>query len=564
MATERVSSPLFYDSATDGGLSTNLNDYVVDGTNYRVDSRPVAGVQTSTKYIYDFVKNATAPAVKVTAFSDLYYNRIWIIPQRTDFGNMPSDQTINIFVWNAYFTSKNLTAITPVNLDGTELTGAMPPKTFNALEYENYSLKVSLAGSPVFDGYYEWTFTGEAPARTYAKGRRVVVFPFKVNTGGGVKETFKWVTTVTPNYRVKEQRRRLRKNPRRKLEYNHSFFTANERQLFRALLFGWQMRTFAVPIWLDRSKLTAQLNAGATSLSINTQYKDYDNGGLIVFWRSYNDFELCPVTEVDSNSVTFQTLQRTWPVGTQVMPARLATLSPEVTSAMHKRNFETVTLLWQIQNIEVSTNRIANASYDTYKGYPVFAQGNDWGDAIEVTSKIEEQVFDGLIGAYNIMPKTNAPVSTTPYNLLLTNRQKIAEFIGFIHARAGRQNPVWLPSYQDDFTVQALVGSSATTIDVDPTGYSLYYQTHVARRDICIIRPNGQRYYRRITGVAGTSNKDTISIDSPLGFTIAPGDGTRVCFLYLCRLGQDNLELNWLTDDKATSAFTFEDLIFTP
>lgn len=544
------------------GSSTNVDNYAVDATRVGVMQSLAGGALTNNLPISLITANRTG--VRSTCYVDLFYNRIWVIPGLSDFGNLLGNQTISIEVWNSYFVDKELLDVTEVGLDETTLVGDIA-RTFAALESYTYELTVPLAGNPAFEGYYEWNFEDTEYPRSYAKGKRVVTFPFRVNTAGGIKEVLQWVTSVTQRKRATEQRRRLRKNPRRKLEYTHTFFNEIERQTFRAAMFGWQMRTFALPIWLDRSRLSSNLAAGSTSLTIPTQYLDYDAGGFLLFWQDARNVETVQITGVTSTELTFSPTQKIWAAGTQVMPARLATVSTELQSELHKRNFETATLLWQIQNTEVSTNRIANASYDTYKGYPVYKTKNDFSESVNSTYRLKEQILDALIGSYSLMPETNGHQVTTPFKVLLTSRQAIAEFLGFLNSRAGRFTAVWIPSYQDDFTVIDTIDPTATTFSIEPCGYSTFYAVHPARRDVCFIKPDGSMYYRRITGATAPDNtSEVISIDSSLGFTVTPGDGTRISFLTLCRLDQDNIELNWLTDNKMSVGFGFTDLPTTP
>jgi hypothetical protein len=533
MGVALLSSSIGYNSVAVLGLSTDLDNYAVDYTREFLKSSPHAGAVTF-KDIITPVKFTTA-GVRETAYSDLFYNRIWVIPARNDLGNMIGRRVITVEVWNSYTTSKTLAGVSSVGLDNTAIAGPLSG-VFNAYQERIYSITVEVTGNPVLEGYYEWDFTSEQ-VRSAITARRVTVFPFRVNTAGGIKERLQWLTTVTDKKRGREQRRKLRANPRRKIEYNHTFFDQNERQRFRALMFGWQGRVFGLPIWLDRQKLAAQLNAGATSITVDTVYRDYDSGSNLILWNGYGSYEVVAIDSVSAGSVALGApTQNTWPVGTYVMPLRLATLSPELSSAMHKRNFETATLLWQIANQEVSTNRIANASYDTYKGYPVYAQGNDWSNELTVGFKAKEQIFDTLVGAYNIMAETTGNVSTVPYSVFLSSRQKIAEFFGFLKDRAGRFSAVWLPSFQDDFTLQATIGPSDTTVLVTANGYSSLFALHEARRDVCFIRSSGQRTTGALSALPIT--KDTLTLDSALGFTLTPGDGTRICFLTLCRLDQ--------------------------
>src|SRR6185369_3600732 len=70
---------------------------------------------------------------------------------------------------------------------------------------------------------------------------------------------------------------------------------------------------------------------------------------------------------------------------------------------------------------------------------------------------------------------TGSP-QTFPVRLLLTTRTQLSDFYGWLDARQGKQNPLWVSSKEKDLVPI----SAAGTLTVYATGFSL----HHARRDV--------------------------------------------------------------------------------
>ena len=97
-------------------------------------------------------------------------------------------------------------------------------------------------------------------------GKRVVPFTWLPDWHNSVNDSYEWVTDVLTSYDGSEQRRGVRKYPRRTIEFS-PFAAADDRRNFESTLFGWGSKTFAVPVWQDQRSLASSLSSGSTSIS---------------------------------------------------------------------------------------------------------------------------------------------------------------------------------------------------------------------------------------------------------------------------------------------------------
>ncbi len=126
----------------------------------------------------------------------------------------------------------------------------------------------------------------------------------------------------------------------------------------------------------------------------------------------------------------------------------------------------------------------------------------------------------------------------------MRGRKERADFRALLYLLKGRQGEIWLPSYQRDLSLAALVAPAATTMDIETTGYTLYLVGQLNRKDIRIELKNGTVLYRRITGSTTVdANTERLSIDSALGVQVAPAQVRRISYMALSRLNSDSIDI---------------------
>jgi hypothetical protein len=140
--------------------------------------------------------------------------------------------------------------------------------------------------------------------------------------------------------------------------------------------------------------------------------------------------------------------------------------------------------------------------------------------------------------------------------LWLKGRDVISSFLGWFENRAGRLNPLWVPTMRKDFNLVSMAGS---TITVSESDYEDDYNVDDHRRDICLIQLDGTLIFRRVNSVAPSGSNEVLTVDSSVA---AYASTTRkICFLRKCRLEADELELVWHTTDLVRVVFQFRELL---
>lgn len=496
----------------------------------------------------------TLPGTRLQAFAGDFYDRIHITTRLLDLGNMISDQTSQITIWNAYRRAWSLTSVLSVNAEGITVGGQpAPPLQYNPLQERIYTVSISTDGPAQIDATLSWVFSNGEVVALDIVGQRIVLWNWRPDWTQGMVERLQWYTDVLQAGRGEEQRRALRLNPRQYLEFGATI-DGNDRQMMESILWNWGARSWAVPLWYDGQQLAATLAIGATSIPLNPASRGYQVGELVVLTNGTPSvYEVVEVGSLSSSIGLSRPTQQTWPAGTMVYPARPAII--ENVAQLGRFTAQVVSLRLQWRMLEPTT--WAAAATPTYRSLPVFELKPNWVEDPLQDFERSVTVLDAGVGLTTTTDRAEMPLTTQRMRFSHTGKAAIDTWKQRLWALRGKQGAIWVPTWSDDLTVVAQIGDAALNIDVRWMGYTKYLQMDPGRRDIRIQLNNGTIYYRRITGAIEVSpTVERLSIDSALGATVNVSDIALVCFMALSRSDSDAHEIAYFQGDVADTVFS--------
>lgn len=554
-------------------INTRSKSFAFDGDEAKILTELVITTGVSTTNI-DF-DEVTRSGIKWDTYSDIFYNRIWIIPSSIDLTGAPSNFTTTVSVWNSYFVQKTMTAVTPNNITGINFSPTVP-HTFRALEIQSYNLALTNSVPATVNGNYQFTFSDAEDPYLLISGVLSVAFPFLHNWDDNpVIERISYLTNVIEAKSGKEQRVRLRKYPRRQIEFKTLIADSNDynrnaiqRQVFHNQMMFGRSKTWLAPMCHDYDFLTYDLASGSSVINTPTLYRDYTDNGYVLLYKSFDYYEVVRIDALSSGSFTILSpTTKDFSSGTRVCPLRQAVFSGDTSSGeIIVYEAETHDLVWDILVQEYGQERITPYSpVYTYRGYDVYLQTSDFdsGNTMEIYSP--QRRLDNNTGIFGIDSRFALTKERTTLNLTLRNKQKISEFFGFLDYRAGKLVPMWVPTFSEDVQIAQAGGSGDTTIKIKNIGYSLYIKQANVRKDLMFIKTDGSPVFRRILGSQDNGDgTETITIDSPLGFDFTSTSFNYISFLRFSRLDDDTAELSYITTDIAQTNLKIVDLFEVP
>lgn len=476
-----------------------------------------------------------------------WYHRIHLIPKLLAFGDMATPQQGAVTVWNAYLVDKVLASITEVDTGGVVLSEpVVTPGVVKPLRLLSYTLDSSLDGPSILDATYTWNFEGDSSAVLSVTGRRIIAWPFVPDWASGVLERLAWLTNILRSPTLVEQRRALRLSPRRELEARFLVHDA-DRQFFDMSIWGWGARTWALPLFHDVQLLVTAADAGEFFIACSTSDREFASDTLALLrGATPRDVE---VVEVDSVTPTGVNLKRpliqNWPAGTRLYPARPAVLAdmPQLT-----RITDRACVAPAVFKTEPRNDFTGTAPTLLYRGWPVFVSPPE--ESEDLTAGMQRLLLelDNQTGVVARKDLSGRVMTAQSHRWVMHGRAERAAFRGLLYFLQGRFKALWVPTFSDDLTITAPAGASSTTITVANIGYTRY-GGGPGRRDIHIKLRNGATIQRRIlSAVELDAQAEVLTVDSALGVAFNPADVSRVSWLALCRLEQDNIELLHETD----------------
>lgn len=401
------------------------------------------------------------------------------------------------------------------------------------------------------------------------------VFAHDHNWETPLVERLTWLTTVLPHRDSSEQRYQARLHPRRQLEYGILPLSALELQRLENFFRRYQHESILLPIWTDNQSLAVAANSGQPIITINTATYDFDAGAYAVLWRNYDDYEAVEIQSLTSSAITLaENLTRAWSVGTQVLPARLATLS----QSLRGQHYGACARPWKFQfdvaEGSLSTNRVTTLSPTAYKGVDTLGEDfTDLGDgALDFTYDHPLTVVDAQTGVRVLdAGAARNTLGTFAFEKLLTSRAEISAWWGLLARRQGQRVPLYVSLGGDDFEV---INGSAGALTYRANGAAKLFNDQAIGRDLCFtvtapLSPYavGERHYARVaTATDNGDGTETMAAAVLFPFFATTGNVGKysVSWGRYCRLAGDVQELAWLTGCAARTAGAFTERYDVP
>lgn len=535
-------------------IGGNLDAYAGNGWPGAVDdvgAAPVVGSRTATAPVVSHV--AARSGWQTHCYFDDFYNRIHISPRVVTLGNVLSEQVTEVEVWNAWFVSRTLQAITAQNAEGVTLTAPGdppqdPPSEFAPLESRTYVLSAATTGPSTIDASFDWSWSSGESLTLTVTGARVVIWPFRPNWSHGVLERIGYVTDVQASDDDTEQRKSLSGDtPRRQIEFTCTL-QGDQLAAADALVWGWQTQVYGVPVWWDIARTTAALVAGATVVECDTADREFRVGGLVVLTTGDRRIHT-PISEaaeianvLPGQLVLVRPLQGAWPIGSVVCPAVLARL-PDRQAA--DRITAGVGELGVLFATEDEPDIAPPAPVLTYQGVEVDLRRPLRSRPVDASYARRVARLDNGFGPVVVDDTTGRPQVTRAHDYRLRTRAEQVAFRGWIRARRGQQFSQWSPTWQTELRPVAVLADTSNVLVIAAIGAASYFKGQIGRRDLLLEHRDGTQWLRQVTSVvAGAAGQENVLLDAPLGVQVAPGDWKRVCWLELVRQASDWTEIN--------------------
>lgn len=487
-------------------------------------------------------------------FAEDYFDRIHLTPIALSLGNVVSELTREIAVWNAWrATPQTLTAL---RLDGdasSTLTAPTAlPLQLRPMQERVLTLTVGLDGPPAINAAAVLSFAGGSTWSIRIDRLRLNAWSLPPDWTEPVIETLAWLTDVQVALAGTVTRTPLRDAPRRSWEFA-VLADRRERRWVEHALFDWTGRVWALPVFVDTTWCRAAVPAGATEIPVAIAGLDFAVGSLAMLWRDVATYELVEVADITGERLRLRApTRRAWPLGMRLIPCRTARLTDAPELRRHNDRLMQTQLRFEATE---SCDWPAALPATRYRGFPVLEHRSDETRDPSASFARRFDLLDDEVGRSHLDDLSGLAWTTQSHAWRLMGRAERAAHRSLLYRLQGRAEALWLPTWTDDLEVIETIGESAVTLTVAACGITRSLRQQAGRRHIRIELLDGSVFYRAIEAsseiaLANGDIGERLRLDAALGRLVTPERVRLACWMALVTLAGDTVELQHHADSE--------------
>lgn len=492
--------------------------------------------------------NKTYKSSLFKSLMDDFYNRIHTYVSTTavdvEFGNVNSDVSSNVFIWNSYREPNTLTSKSVVG-DSYVFIDLVPPVTFKANEAKISALTTSLVGPSVISGYFILDFS-QGIAQIEFTGLRASIFNFQPIDE--IKESLTWSTDIISSFNGQEQRIRIRNGgPVQTTTYSYH---TRDFDRFKA---HFMLQTQApyywlMPIWWEGSWIKTPISSGVTSIAINTTTSDFrENSPALVFERPdlyevvhIDSIDLTPTNQINLNRPLLNSYTNPY-----VIPLRVGIAMKDISREIFANPSGLNKISMSFKSNE-NVNLTETPIYPVYRGLYVLTDSPLRNPTLNESYSNDYSILENSTG-------TSIPVKRWDKSKVARNHvwkvktSNLWPLRNFFHDCAGKLKPFFSISFENNINVVVQIVNGTNQITMTRAGYFEYGQNTIYRY-VYLRTKAGVVFYKKILsvsiGVDPTTEVLTIEEAFVLGATLATTDIDLCCFMSVSRFNTDTIDLN--------------------
>lgn len=376
------------------------------------------------------------------------------------------------------------------------------------------------------------------------------LFSVRPNWAGGVTERIEFKTEIMASESDFEQRRSIRRFPRRSFEANFSRHEVRRARLSNFIT-GVGNNEVLVPLWTEQYPIPATLGTTVDFPAGTLAMREFAVGTLV--WVNAGNpaaNEILSVSGVDlpNDRITFSGAPvSTWPAGTMITPVRVARLldPPQMDNLTDRVG--SVQIRFSFSDTE--------AWPDPSWGHcaPVFRFPINRASPVNASyDRPTANLLDTDYGPVDVQDFYSVERLSVRCAMTFKGRSKLFAFRQFIGMARGRAMRFWMPSMTQD--MQPLADMNGNYVDMKDAGFADYMsRVQDARITLAVVflddRPN---LHRKVSFVEKVSGGERVYFTTPMP-SIPLSDVGRLMFMMPARFDQDAFEIQHLVDDCALS-----------
>lgn len=495
-----------------------------------------------------------------TSHTDVFYNRIWLLPQSINFTGLPVGSTINFNIWNSYNTTKNLNTIFPtaslVNIGFSPASGFV----FDRFEKLSYTATSTASSPNYYSGTCLFDFTDAEDVTLAIQGQDFESFIYPANWISDIQEYYSYLTDVRTFNDGSEQRSRRRKTPRRGFSFNinptNSFDekaaanTLRKIQNHISYIYG---KTTLVPEWHDQVRLASNLPVNSSSIALNIGGRDFQSSKYCMLYNSLDSFEILKINTASTNSITFTTnTVRAWNSGTRLIPIRTCIFSEDsIENTLEAAFLGNISARFSIlaEDLDQGLRNVTYTPDSSYLGKDVVILEHNFTDSQSIQFKQDQRILDFEHTVFAPDRAWFKDKKSFNFSILLKDRNDFTKILGLFNRMCGSWKSFWLINKNCELEITNDAAATTKFIYIKDINLTKFMSPKIYDLHVYGIDMTNNIYIRKITNSAvDTDGRELLTLNEPFGINVTSKTFKAFGFLTLVRFAQDDLEITWNTD----------------
>lgn len=472
---------------------------------------------------------------------DHWWERLHVLPRRIRLG-AASVPPGSVRLFSSYrIDDRTLTTVTH-GLGSALVVGGLPtlPYEMPALSGLDLTLTFLMGAAEMADADdsldFEFdVYTLELPI----EGIGVAMLAHEPETP--VVERLSWLTDVMPRQDQTEMRVALRRTPRQSFDLEYAVESGLEKQSLDNLLFDRMGSPIGLPVWIEPSILSEDVDAGASWFPVDsTDNADFRVGGLAIVFEEWNRWEVFEIQSMDAASLSATSpTALAFSAGARVMPVRRAVSAQTARTRRSPVGLASTQVTLRVLDNDVDLS--SASGWDTYAGKVLLSGANYISGALVDTLERRIVEVDGGAGAFNPASLGMRAARITAKTFAVASRADLWAVRRLLHYLRGGQVSFYLPTFDQDLVLAAPYTSGGASISVEYCGYARYVAARSPKGDIRITLLNGDTHLRSITAASESGGLETLTLSSSISASFDVEDVVRIEFVERMRIASDDV-----------------------
>lgn len=494
------------------------------------------------------------------SYRDDYYYRVWIVPERLDFGVVAGVSTKAVKVWNAYPIAVVLEGVSTSGDSAGLSLGIDVPETIPPLSMRQYIAQAEPSLGPnSFLAHFVLSFDNDYSFDLIATGLRSGLWSIAPNWKSPVRVNYEFKTEILTSKSGREQRIAVRKSPRKKITLQTTATPARAKSLFQTLDVAHGIPfILGDPTQFCRS--VDSLDPGQSSIVVDEApaWLDADSSIVLV---SPESTEVLQVASVVGDTIALDNVvARAWPAGSKFHRAVSVYLNDRL--SMDRKTSTVVDFQTDFEVVPLSANDSVGVAGFSFEGREVFPFKPNWSGSPQIVFERDRDVVDFDYGTAFSFRAVEFESRVYRHSFVAKNRTSAEELVRFVLRMGGARGEFLWTTGTPDLVLRSDVIDGSDTLRVVGSDIHTLYSGSPTHRFIRLQTVAGL-VYAEVTGTGLLSDElgdDTVlSLAGPLP-ALAVADVYEISWLLVSRFEGDSYTFEWLTDGVCRVALNIRTL----